>query len=80
MVQLYVHDKVASMMRPLRELKAFRKVLIKQQDALNVEFAIGYDKLGFYTEKGEYVVEKGSFDIYVGENCLTENKIQIEIQ
>ena len=78
-VQLYVHDKVASMMRPLRELKAFQKVLIRKQEALCVEFAIGYDKLGFYTEKGEYVVEKGSFDIYVGENCLTQNKIRIEI-
>ena len=79
-VQLYVHDKVASMMRPLRELKAFQKVLIKQHEALRVEFAIGYDELGFYTDKGEYVVEKGSFDVYVGDNCLTDNKMNIEVK
>lgn len=78
-VQLYIRDKVASLMRPMRELKAYKKVFIKQTEKHTVEFNIGFDKLGFYNENGEYVVEKGEFEIYVGENCLTTNKILIRV-
>lgn len=77
--QLYIHDRVASMMRPIRELKGYRKLLIRRGETVEAVFEIGYKELGFYTEQGEYVVEKGTFDIYVGENCLTENRICIEI-
>ena len=78
-VQLYIRDKVASIMRPLRELKEYKKVFIKRTKKQTVEFNIGFDKLGFYNENGEYVVEKGEFEIYVGENCLTKNKISIKV-
>ncbi len=78
-VQLYIRDKIASIMRPLRELKAFEKRLIKMGESRVFNFELGYDKLGFYTPYGEYTVEKGEFEIYVGENCLTENKITVKI-
>ena len=78
-VQLYIRDKVASIMRPLRELKAFQKCLIKKGEELNFNFELGYEKLGFYTADGEYIVEKGEFEVYVGENCLTTNKIVVKI-
>ena len=44
------------------------------------EFELGYAQLGFYTEEGNYLVEPGCFDIYVGENCLTENRLSIEVR
>ena len=78
-VQLYIRDKVASIMRPIRELKGYKKVFIKHNEAEKVEFGVGYESLGFYNENGEYLVEKGEFEIYVGENCLTANKILIKI-
>lgn len=78
-VQLYIHDRVASIMRPIRELKAFKKPLIKQGEAVSVEFELGYDKLGFYNENGDYTVEKGEFEVFVGENCLTENSITVTV-
>lgn len=78
-VQLYIRDKIASIMRPLRELKAFEKRLIKKGESVTFSFELGYDKLGFYTPDGEYTVEKGEFEIYVGENCLTTNKITVKI-
>lgn len=78
-VQLYIHDRVASSMRPLRELKAYKKIFIKQRESVHIEFEIGFDELGFYTEKGEYIVEPGVFDVFIGENCLTCNGICIEI-
>ena len=64
-------------MRPMRELKSYKKIFIKQNETKNVEFSLGYDSLGFYNEKGEYLVEKGEFEIYVGENCLTKNKLTL---
>ncbi len=73
-VQLYIHDKVASMMRPLRELKSFKKVFIKKGEEVEVSFSIGYDELGFYNVRGEYVIESGEVDVYIGENCLTDRK------
>ncbi len=78
-VQLYIRDKSASVMRPLRELKGFEKKLIKKGESETFNFKLGYDKLGFYLPDGEYTVEKGEFSIYVGENCLTENKININV-
>lgn len=79
-VQLYIRDKVASIMRPIRELKDFKKPFIKKGETQTVQFELGYDKLGFYNESGEYVVEKGEFEIFVGENCLTDNKIGILVK
>ncbi len=78
-VQLYIHDRTASRMRPLRELKAFQKPLIRRGEAARLRFELGYADLGFYTEQGEYLVEPGSFDIYVGGNCLADNRIRIEV-
>lgn len=79
-VQLYIRDKVASVMRPMRELKAFQKVSLAAGTGCEVEFAVGYDQLGFYKENGEYVVEAGAFDIYIGDHCLTENMICIRVK
>ena len=79
-VQLYIKDKVASVMRPMRELKAFRKVSLAPGDSCDVEFALGYDRLGFYKEDGTYTVEPGAFEIYIGNHCLTENMVPIRIK
>lgn len=78
-VQLYIRDLKASVMRPMRELKDFKKVLIKRGQTENVTFELDYGKLGFYLENGDYVVEKGEFDIFVGENSLTKNKITVKV-
>ena len=79
-IQLYIRDKVASVMRPVRELKAFKKPYIKKGEAYTARFELGYDKLGFYNESGEYIVEKGEFEVFIGENCLTDNKIKIFVK
>jgi beta-glucosidase len=79
-VQLYIRDKVASVMRPLRELKAFQKVFLAAGDHCELRFTVGYDQLGFYMDNGEYVVEPGAFEIYIGDHCLTDNKISVQIK
>ena len=79
-VQLYIRDKVASIMRPIRELKGYEKVLIEKGATKAVSFSVGAESLGFYNENGDYVIEKGEFDIFVGANCLTENKITVRVK
>ena len=78
-VQLYINDKIASIMRPLRELKAFEKPFIKSGDTAQIDFDLGYQDIGFYNENGDYIVESGEIDVFVGANCLTKNKITISI-
>ena len=78
-VQLYIHDPVASMMRPLRELKAFQRVSLKKGERIEVAFRLGAADLGFYFADGTYTVEKGSIEIYIGENCLTDRKLVVEV-
>lgn len=78
-VQLYINDVVASMMRPIKELKAFNKVNIPAGKTVQVGFALGHKDLGFYDENGKYVVEKGKINVFVGKDCLTDNSTSIEI-
>lgn len=77
--QLYIRDKVASLMRPIRELKGFKKVFIQKGKTARVQFEIGYNELGFYNSDGDYLLETGEFEIFIGENCLTDNKITITV-
>ncbi len=78
-VQCYVRDCVASMTRPIKELKAFKKLLIKPRETKEITFKIGWKELGFYNKGDIYIVEKGAFKVYIGENCLTENFVTIQI-
>ena len=78
-VQLYIHDPVAKMMRPLRELKAFKKVFLKAGEEQTVTLSLGKDELGYYLPDGSYTLEAGRIEIYVGENCLTDRKTEITL-
>ncbi len=78
-VQLYIRDHVASCMRPIRELKGFEKIELQPGEEKTVVFELGAESLGFYNFDGEYVVERGLIDLYIGENCLTNNPVTIRI-
>ena len=67
-VQLYVADKVASMVRPIKELKGFQKVFIPKGQTKRVEFKLNVRDLGFWNNLMQYVVEPGAFEIMVGTN------------
>lgn len=67
-VQLYVADKVASMVRPIKELKGFQKVFIPKGQTKRVEFKLSVKDLGFWNNLMQYVVEPGAFEIMVGTN------------
>lgn len=65
-VQLYLRDVSASVVRPLKELKAFEKVSLKPGEEKGIQFTITDDMLSFYNELEEWGYEAGEFDIMVG--------------
>ena len=67
-VQLYIADKIASMVRPVKELKGFQKVFIPKGQTKRVEFKLNVKDLGFWNNLMQYVVEPGTFEIMVGTN------------
>lgn len=76
-VQLYVADKVASMVRPIKELKGFQKVFIPKGQTKRVEFKLNVKDLGFWNSLMQYVVEPGTFEIMVGTNSEELQKKEV---
>lgn len=64
--QLYVRDRLASVVRPVRELKAFRRVELGAGEAVRVSFRVPVDMLCFTGMSGQRIVEPGMFDLAVG--------------
>jgi beta-glucosidase len=65
-VQLYIRDRVASVVRPVKELKGFEKIHLKVGETKTVHFRIGKEQLAFYNNKLGWIVEPGEFDIIIG--------------
>jgi beta-glucosidase len=65
-VQMYLRQPVASISRPVKELKGFRRVNLKPGESRVVSFDITDDALAFYNAQAQRVVEPGKFDVYVG--------------
>ena len=65
-VQLYIHDVVASITRPVKELKGFERIHLKKGESKVVKFEITDDLLKFYNSQLEYVLEPGDFEIMIG--------------
>ena len=67
-IQLYIHDDEASVDRPYKELKGFRKIFLEPGEARDVSITIGRDAFSFYDEKThQWTVEPGGFTILVGD-------------
>jgi beta-glucosidase len=72
-VQLYVHDVAAMIAQPVRRLRGFQRVTLAPGQARTVSFTLAAEDLGYWTNdyRGEFVVEPGRFDIYVGGDSTT---------
>ena len=78
-VQLYVHDLVGSVTRPVKELKGFEKIDLKKGETRSVTFEISSDDLKFYTLDMKYEAEAGRFDVFIGGNSITDKKVGFEL-
>ncbi len=66
-VQLYVGDRQASLARPVKELKGFRKLMLQPGEAQTIEFSLDSRAFAFYDpHRKEWIVEPGEFEILVG--------------
>ncbi|QDQ14863.1 beta-glucosidase BglX [Streptomyces spectabilis] len=80
-VQLYVHDLAASVAQPVRRLRGFRRVTLAAGASRTVRFRLGADDLGFWTNdpRGEFLVEEGAFDVYVGNSSTAKSKRRLTV-
>jgi len=65
-VQLYLRDKVGSVIRPVIELKDFKKTALKAGESKTIRFTIDKEKLSFYNQQLNWVAEPGEFDLMIG--------------
>lgn len=79
-VQLYIRDWVASVVRPVKALKAFQKIALKPGESKTIQFSITRDKLSFFNKALEWVAEPGTFSLMVGtasDNIKLETTIEL---
>ncbi|WPU57651.1 glycoside hydrolase family 3 N-terminal domain-containing protein [Stenotrophomonas acidaminiphila] len=78
-VQLYVHDRVASRVRPVRELKAFEKIALAPGQARDVVFRLDRGQLAFTNSEGVFAAEPGLFDLWVCASSADGEPVRFEL-
>ena len=79
-VQLYINDVVASLTRPVKELKGFKRISLDAGETARVSFDLGINQLGFYNRDMKYIVEPGEIKIMLGsssDDIRLEGKFEI---
>ncbi len=79
-VQLYLRDLAASVARPVRMLKGFRKVALAPGESKEVSFTVSEAMLRFFGLSMRYASEPGDFDIFIGPDSHTENKARFSLE
>jgi len=65
-VQLYIRDRVGSVVRPVKELKDFKKIVLQPGESKTLRFMIDQEKLSFFNDKLQWIAEPGEFDVMIG--------------
>jgi beta-glucosidase len=73
-VQLYLHDPVASISQPVRRLRGFARVTLAPGEKTTVSFTLDRSDFGFYDNRGRSVVEPGTIDVYAGNSSNADLK------
>ena len=79
-VQLYIQDKVANVTRPVKELKAFKKITLTPEEKTTVTFTITLEQLAFYNLEMKRVTEPGMFRVFVGGNSQEVLNAEFELK
>lgn len=79
-VQLYIRDKVGSVVRPVKELKGFKKIWLKKGASQKVSFEINANMLKFYTNDLKYIYEPGDFTVFIGANSADNKEASFSLQ
>lgn len=68
-VQLYLRDKVSQPVRPVKELKDFKKIMLRPGESKTIQFVIDKEKLSFYDDQLKWITQPGEFDLMIGASC-----------
>lgn len=79
-VQLYLNDAAASIVRPIKELKGFELVELKKGETKTIQFTLTDAALGFYNNDGKFLVESGLFNVMVGWNSTEGLTTKFELK
>ncbi len=79
-VQLYVHQKVSSATRPVKELRDFARISLDPGEMKTVSFVIEKSKLAFWTKNMKYEVEPGVFEIMAGRSSADLQKVNLTVE
>lgn len=75
-VQLYLRDHFSSVTRPVKELKDYKRIALKTGDTKTVFFTIPFKALGFYNNERKFVIEPGSFTVFIGSSSADKNLLK----
>ena len=78
-VQLYIRDLVASITRPVKELRGFEKIMLKKGESKTVKFTLGIDDLKFYNNDLKKIYEPGAFQVFIGTNSQDVKEADFEL-
>jgi beta-glucosidase len=71
-VQLYLHDPVASLSQPVRRLRGFQRVTLQPGERRTLTFPLDRRDFGFYDNQGRFLVEPGRIDVYAGDSSTAD--------
>jgi beta-glucosidase len=78
-VQLYIHDPVASIAQPVRRLRGFNRVTLTAGQTRTVTFTLGIDDVGFYDNQARFLVETGQIEVYAGTSSAADLKATFSV-
>ncbi|MFW6289730.1 MAG: fibronectin type III-like domain-contianing protein, partial [Mariniphaga sp.] len=79
-VQMYIHDVVADITRPVKELKGFQKIRLKPGESRTVNFKITEEELKFYNYNLDYVAVPGEFMVFIGTSSQDVKQAQFSFE
>jgi len=78
-VQLYLHQLVSSVTRPVKELKGFRRVTLAPGESTTVRFTLDRSAFAFWDEHMRYIVQPGAFEIMAGPNSADLKRMTLQL-
>lgn len=79
-VQLYIHQKISTVSRPIKELKNFKRITLNAGESKKVSFRIDASTLAFWTKDMKYDVEPGNFEIMIGTSSNSLLKVPLSVE
>jgi beta-glucosidase len=79
-VQLYIHDPVASVAQPVKKMVGFQKISLRKGESREVSFTITEEELKFYNNDLKRIVEPGEFHVFIGTSSSDAKKVTFNLQ